>query len=93
MDLIEQLLLHTVPRRHRAARTCDLGDDELSVFANLSNRETEPGDIGDVLHSWIGEIAAGDLAPALEQVADQRAPTKQGQSFIGQPNSRRLAAP
>ena len=75
MDLVQQLLLDG-PRRHRAARACDLGDDELAVLAHLADREAEPGEIGDVLCSGIGEIAAGDLAGAFEQVADQRAPAE-----------------
>ena len=72
MDLVEQLLLDG-SRRHRAARTCDLGDDEFAVLADLADRKAEPGEIGDVLYAGIGEIAAGDLARAFEQVADQRA--------------------
>ena len=68
MDLVEQLLLAGL-RRHRAARARHLGDDQRAVLADFADGKAEPGEIGDVFISGVGEIAAGDLAGAFEQMA------------------------
>ena len=61
------------PRVTRPPEPGDLGDDGRAVLADLGHREAQPGQVGHVLAAGIGEVAAGDLAGALEQVADDRA--------------------
>src|SRR6478736_3882563 len=67
VQLVEQLLL-AGPRRHRAPRARNLGDDETAVLADFTDRKTEPRQIGDILVAGVGEIAAGDLAGAFQQM-------------------------
>ncbi len=76
MNFVEQLFGH---RRARdlAARTRDLGDDEIAVFAHLADRKAKPRETLHVLDAGIGEIAAGDLAGTFEEMADHGALAEQ----------------
>ena len=65
-----------VAARHAPARARDLGDHGRAVLADLADREAEPRQVRHVLEAGIGEVAAGDLAGALEQVADERSPAE-----------------
>src|SRR5882724_12361260 len=71
VHLVEQLLLAGL-RRHRTTRARDLGDDKTAVFADFADGKAEPGQIGDVLVTGVGEVAAGDLACAFEQMPGDR---------------------
>src|SRR5205823_835232 len=66
---VEQLLLH---RREidAAAGTRDLSDRRVAVRVDVGERKAEPGNIRNVLSTRIGEVAAADLARALEQMPD-----------------------
>ncbi|MND63264.1 hypothetical protein D3C80_545700 [compost metagenome] len=72
MNLIEDLFLAGV-LGDLATRTLDLGDDDRAVFGNFRDRETEAGEIGNILLAGFGVITAGDLTAAFQQVADGRA--------------------
>ena len=67
VHLVEQLLLAGL-RRHRAAGTRDLGDDEAAVLADFADGKAEPRQIRNILVAGIGEVAAGDLAGAFQQM-------------------------
>jgi hypothetical protein len=72
VDLVEQLLL-AGGFGHGAAAARDLGDDRGAVLADLADREAESLEVRHVLAAWIGEVPAGHLAGAFEEVADQHA--------------------
>ncbi len=71
VDLVEELLLHG-RRRDAAAGTGKLGDDGATITADLGDREAAMSEVRDLLAAGIGEVAAGHLHAALEQVAHQR---------------------
>ena len=67
-----------VAARHAAARSRHLGDDGRAVLGHLGQREAEAGQVRHVLVAGIGEVAAGDLARAFEEVAHHRAAAQPG---------------
>jgi hypothetical protein len=71
VHLVQQLLLAGL-RRHRTAGASDLGDDETAVLADSPDRKAEPREICHILVAGIGEIAAGDLAGAFQQMPGDR---------------------
>ncbi len=93
MDLVQQLLL-AGGKDHLPARAIDLGDDKAAVGADFSDRKSEPAESGHVLHAGIGEIAAGDLPRAFQQMAGSacRVPA-QLQSSSDQPEFVRQQGP
>ncbi len=68
MHLVEQLLLAGLCG-HSTTGACDLGDDQRAVFADFADGKAEPRQVGNVLEAGIGEIAAGDLAGAFQQMS------------------------
>ena len=54
------------------------------MFRHLGDRKSEPLEIVDVLAARIGEVSAGDLPGAFEQVADERGPPELG-PLVGAP--------
>ena len=67
VQLVQQLLLAR-RRGHRAAGAVDLGDDERAIGLDLGDRKAEPRQRRHIFVPGVGEVAAGDLAGALEQV-------------------------
>ena len=49
-----------------------LPDDERAIGRELDDREANSVKVGNVLEPRVGEIAARDLGPALDQVARDR---------------------
>jgi hypothetical protein len=56
-----------------AARAGELPVLRAAVRRDVRVREAEVGQPRHVLHTRVGEVAAGELARALEQVPDERA--------------------
>ena len=75
-QLVEKLLL-AGSHAEAAARADDLGEHRRAVFRHLGDREAETGEIGNVLVAGIGEIAAGDLTRAFQEMPDDRALAQQ----------------
>ena len=69
MHLVEQLLL-AGSQAELAARAIDLAEQRRAVLRHIRPGEAEAGEIGDILVSRIGEIPAGELAAAFQQMAD-----------------------
>lgn len=75
VHLIKELLLDC-SGRDAAAGLRQLGDDRAAVCLHFGNRKSAMGEVGDVFAPRVGEIAAGDLHAAFEQMADERAGAK-----------------
>ena len=69
MHLIEDLLL-AVADRERASGAVELGEERFSGFGDFGDRKAEAVKVGHIFVAWVGEIAAGELPRALQQVAD-----------------------
>ena len=72
VNFVEQLLDHG-EAVDAPAGAGGLGDDDAAVGVDLGDRIAEIGHARHGLERRIGEIAAGDLAAAFEQMAGERA--------------------
>ena len=73
VDLVEDLLLAGV-HGERAAGSIELGEDGFAGFLDFREGKSEAGEIGNVFDAGIGEVSAGELAGALEEVAHRGSP-------------------
>ena len=64
--------------RHAAAGLRQFGDDGAAVGLHLGQRKAQLGQTWHILVARVGEIAAGDLARAFQQVAHQDALAQPG---------------
>src|SRR5262249_22164312 len=71
VNLVEQLLL-AGGRCDRAAGSRHFRDDDRSEFGYFRNRKSKVAKSLDILEARIGEIAAGNLSRASEQMSDER---------------------
>ena len=58
-----------ISHRDHAAGLRNLGDEEGPVLGDLHNGEAQVAQAGDILLAGFGEVAASDLAAALQEVA------------------------
>ena len=69
------------------AGACRLGDHDAAVASHLGDRIADLGKARHVFEARIGEIAAGDLRAAFEQMAGERPAARRSQSSARHPNT------
>ena len=71
VNFVEQLLLHC-PFGYHATGAWWFGDHQAAIPLDLDDGVAQPSHTGNILEARIGEVAAGDLSAAFDQVTRQR---------------------